>query len=99
VGFKGARSTLIRCLRDGDFDHENRGDILSKNLLFAGKVTVDEVIEMAIACTGLDHQEGPHDNSKIKVLVHTLTPRGKFDGWYIKFYIPHPHVIVISVHK
>lgn len=99
MGFTEIRKTLITCLKTGSYDHEIREDMEDKNLLFSGKVTVEEVIDMALICRGGDHEERNHDDTKKKVKVHILAPKEKYKGWYIKFYYLDPHTIFISVHK
>lgn len=39
MGFKAAKSALIKALKNGDFQHEARGSITVKNLLATGQVT------------------------------------------------------------
>jgi hypothetical protein len=98
VGFKEIRAVLIYCLKNGLYDHEIRADMQTKNCLFNGTVSVDQAIDMALACTGVDHESSPlHGNSK--EVVHILTPKGKYLGWYIKFYYLDPNSIFISVHN
>lgn len=96
--FKEIRTALIYCLKNGLYDHEIRADMQSKNHLFSGNVSAERVIDMALACTGSDYHSSPlHGNSK--VVAHILTPKGKFLGWYIKFYYVDPNSIFISVHN
>jgi hypothetical protein len=98
VGFNEARKRVIVCLRDRAFDHEPRRDINQKNLLHAGKVSPDEVVDMVMCCIGKDHSIGPHDVDR-SIEVHKLKPGGKFDGWYIKFYFVPNGTLFISVHQ
>ncbi len=98
VGFNETRKQVIKCLRNHAFDHEPRKDIDQKNLLHTGKVTPDEVIIMVMHCTGKDHSTGPHDMDR-SVEVHKLKPKGKFDGWYIKFFFVPSGTLFISVHQ
>jgi hypothetical protein len=98
VGFKEIRAVLILCLQNGQYDHEVRDDMQTKNCLFNGTVTVSQVIDMVLACTGSDHESSPlHAN--VKVLAHVLKPKGAYLGWYIKFYYVDPNSIFISVHQ
>ena len=52
MGFKDIRAVLIDCLKSGSYEHEIRDDMQTKNRLFNGTVSVTEVIDMALACTG-----------------------------------------------
>jgi hypothetical protein len=97
VGFKEIRSVLIDCLRSGSYEHEIREDMQTKNLLFNGTVTPVQVIEMALACKGTDYQTSPL-HGKSALATHILKPKGKYSGWYIKFYYIDPSTIFISVH-
>ncbi len=97
VGFLDARRRVIDCLRNQAFDHEPRRDINQKNLLHTGQVTSDEVVKMVVYCNGKDHSVSPHDLDR-SVDVHTLKPKGKFDGWYIKFFFVPNGTMFISVH-
>lgn len=80
------------------FGHEPRKDINDKNLLHTGAVTPEKVEEMVLCCSGRDHKIGPHDMDR-SIEVHTLKPKGKFDGWYIKFYFVADGSMFISVHQ
>jgi hypothetical protein len=98
VGFKEIRAVLIYCLKNGLYDHEFREDMETRNCLFNGTVSVAEVIDMVLACSGGDLESSPlHGNSK--VVAHVLKPKGLYSGWYIKFYYVDPNTIFISVHK
>jgi hypothetical protein len=98
VGFKEIRALVIGCLKSGSFEHEIRADIEDKNMLFTGQVSPGDVIDMILACRGNDHQASPHD-FRPSIMVHVLKPKGKYLGWYIKFYCIEPGTFFISVHK
>lgn len=98
MGFNQVRKAAIDCLLQGNFQHEPRKDILRKNFLFAGRVTTAMVIEMIKGCSGSHYEMKPHD-ADASVNVHILEPRGKYDGWYIKFYFVADGAMFISVHQ
>ncbi len=98
MGFKEIRAILIRCLKNGQYDHEIRGDMEIKNCLFNGNITVNEVIDMALVCTGNDYEQGKH-HAKPSLVIHILKPKGKYKGWYIKFHYLDPETIFLSVHN
>ena len=98
VGFIEARSKILKCLRESAYDPEPRKDIHEKNLLYTGEVTPTQVEEMVICCSGKDHKTEPHDMDRF-IEVHKLKPRGKMDGWYVKFYFVPNGTMFISVHR
>jgi hypothetical protein len=94
VGFAGAKSRLIKALREGRFLHEARDQVETKNLLLMGQVTTDEVLAVVGRCFGQHHSSSPH-HADPRIDVHIL----RRDGWYVKFYFIDPDTIFISVHK
>ncbi|EPJ84602.1 hypothetical protein [Pseudomonas sp. CFII68] len=94
MGFKAAKSALIKALKNGDFQHEARGNITVKNLLATGQVTPQEVISIVERCNGSHHSCSEHHQVK-GVDVHLI----KYSGWYVKFYVIAPDVWFISVHQ
>jgi len=97
-GFNEVRNRVIECLTEQNFDHEPRMDMVEKNLLFAGKVSPESVIEMVLYSKGTDHLTRLHDFDQ-KILVHIIKPKGKYDGWYIKFFFVPNGTMFISVHN
>lgn len=98
MGFKQAKTAVIQSLRDMAYGHEPRRDINEKNLLHTGVVAPEDVIQMVMHCTGRDYSTGPHDMDRT-IEVHRLKPKGKFDGWYIKFYFVPDGTMFISIHQ
>jgi hypothetical protein len=80
----------------GHVQHEPRFEP-GKNLLAEGAVIMDEVVQMIKRCGGKCHQTSPH-HVLPSVDVHILRPKGRYDGYYIKFYFIEPDIIFISVH-
>ena len=98
MGFKDARSDLINCLKAENYQHEDRSDIESKNLLSTGEINAEEVIELAKACNGKNYETSKHHflpNQEVHILIPTVAKQ----KWYIKFYFVEPDVWFLSVHK
>src|SRR4051812_13839503 len=98
MGFKETKAKVIECLRQGNFAHEPRKDINANNLLHTQVVSPTEVVEMVLCCSGSDHKPDFHDADR-SVPIHILKPKGKYDGWYIKFYFVADGTMFISVHN
>jgi hypothetical protein len=98
VGFKEVKSKAIKCLDDLNFDHEPRADRHIKNLLYTQAVTPAEVKEMIHCCGGTEHKSDFHDMDR-SITIHILKPKGKYDGWYVKFYFVDDGTMFISVHS
>jgi hypothetical protein len=98
LGFKDIRAMVIRKLQEGRVQHETTrsGDINEKNLLVAGKITVEEVIELIEATKGTDYSTSKHHLDK-SIDVHVF--KAKKSKWCIKCYLIDPDVWFISVHK
>jgi len=94
VGYRTAKRNILKALKEGNFQHESRGDIDVKNLLAMGKVSAKEVAALIAASDGTMHVQSPHHIVK-EVVVHII----KVNGWYIKFYFLEPDAWFISVHK
>jgi hypothetical protein len=94
VGYKSARKEILHALRNGNYQHESRGDIDVKNLLAMGKISATEVAVLIASSDGSMHTESPHHVVK-EITVHVI----KVKSWYIKFYFLDPYAWFISVHK
>lgn len=94
MGFKEAKRRVLKALISGDFVHAVRDRIDEKNLLHAGDVTTEEIIEIVKNSNGNDHNETPH-HTVPSTTTHVL----KREGWYIKFYFVDRETTFISVHK
>ena len=94
-GFKEAKRKAIRALENGTYLHEtNRSEIVTKNLLFTGTVSSNQVCDVIKRSSGQDHSSSCHHNDKT-IQVHVI----KRDGWYVKFYFIDPDTFFISVHQ
>ena len=107
LGFRLARAKTIDALRAGPqfILFENREDRASKNLLFTGEITPEEVVALLRICRGTRDQyaETPHHRIPA-VPVHEFKPVRKRTRWYIKVYFLEgteelEPAIFISVHK
>lgn len=98
MGFRETKARAIKCLEELTFDHEPRADRHLKNLLYTEAVTPAEVKEMILCCGGTEHTPGFHDMDR-SIPIHILKPKGKYDGWYIKFYFVPDGTMFISVHQ
>lgn len=94
MGYRTAKRNILKALKEGNFQHESRGDIDVKNLLAMGKVSAKEVAALIAASDRTMHVQSPHHIVK-EVVVHVI----KVNGWYIKFYFLEPDAWFISVHK
>jgi hypothetical protein len=94
LGFKEAKSAVLKALAEGAYTHEARGDIDIKNDLAMGNVTAEQVANVIRRSKGFDHQMSPHHRDS-SIVVHTITK----DDWYMKFYFIEPDAVFISVHK
>lgn len=94
-GFKAAKRKVLDALLNGRFLHEtDRSMIVTKNLLFTGDVTAEEVADVIKLSQGQDHSVSSHHQDG-SCLVHVI----KRDGWYLKFYFLDPDTTFISVHQ
>lgn len=94
MGFKAAKAALITALKSGDYQHEERDSIDTKNLLAMGVVTAKEVLDIVARCDGSHHSCSEHHQAK-GIDVHLI----RYSGWYVKFYVIEPDVWFISVHQ
>jgi hypothetical protein len=94
MGFKAAKAALINALKTGNYQHEVRESIETKNLLAMGEVTPQQVLEIIARCNGSHHSSSKHHQAK-GIDVHLI----KHSGWYVKFYVIAPDVWFISVHR
>lgn len=94
-GFKEVKRKVIAALREGTYQHEtDRSAIDTKNLLFTGDVTSEEICQVLMNSQGQDHSSSSHHHAP-SLTVHII----KRDGWYLKFYFVDPDTVFISAHK
>lgn len=98
MGFRDVKKLAIRCLQQGAYDHEVRGNIDVKNLFATGQVDKNEVIELIRKTYGDAYQCRPH-HQDADTDVHILQSWKSGCCWYVKFYFMEPDVIFISVHQ
>lgn len=97
MGFKEQKKLVIQSLSDGNYVHESRTNIDTKNLLLTGEVTEEELIKVLKKSKGTDFECSPHHTAKgIEVNIIKVTQSGI--RWYIKWYIIEPDLVFISVH-
>jgi hypothetical protein len=96
MGFKDARKLLVEALRAKEYDHERRGDIAQKNLLYAGVVTADFVTELLLRCQGWEYSTSRHHFLELD--CHIFTPKKDGEQWYIKAFLEPERAVFISVH-
>lgn len=94
MGFKAAKKAVLAALKQGDYQHAARNDIDVKNLLAAGEVSAEDVMNVIRRCDGTHYECSPHHQLK-GVECHVI----KAQGWYIKFYFVDPATFFISVHQ
>ena len=51
---------MIKALRDGRFQHEERSQAEGKNLLATGEISVEQVIALLLRCRGDPHETRYH---------------------------------------
>ena len=83
MGFKEVKETVIQCIRCGCVQHEERESW--KNLYASGDLSDEEVIKIIEYCRGDCYQRSRHHFFNVD--IHLLKPKGKYDGYYIKFYL------------
>ncbi len=94
-GYKLAKAKVIAALQNGTYSHAvPRSSIETKNLLFTGAVSSEEVCDLIKHSTGSHHHASAH-HLDASILVHVI----RCEGWYVKFYFLDPATIFISVHK
>lgn len=94
VGFRKVKAAVIAALKAGKYQHEARANIVTKNLLATGTISVDEVLSLLQKSNGLQYSTSPHHADDM-IDVHLL----KTGGWYIKFYFIDSDTMFISVHQ
>lgn len=98
IGFSTAKRLALQCLESGSFQHEQRDNIDSKNLLATGDIDEDSIAKVIRNSRGTDHESSPHHQHR-ETEVHII----KHDGWYIKFYFAEINsddlTVFISVHR
>ncbi|MFC1777442.1 hypothetical protein ACFL3I_08880 [Pseudomonadota bacterium] len=97
MGFKTAKSKLIRCLKTGRVLHEERNDIDVNNLLAIGLVTLEEAAYIIGSSRGDGYSVSPH-HFDAEVDVHVIKTRFSVQAWYIKWYFLGPNSVFISFH-
>ena len=95
LGFRDIKKQIIECIKTGKVQHEIRE--AEKNLYAHGDLSDEEVINIIKNCRGDNYEKRKHHISSLGD-VHILKPKGKYDGYYIKFYFIEPDVWFISVH-
>jgi hypothetical protein len=99
MGFKDIKNQVIKCIKDGAYEHEPRKyDINVKNLYDIGQISDQEVIDLIQCCKGNQYETRLH-HADISIEVHILKPVKEGNVWYIKFYFLEPNVVFISVHE
>jgi hypothetical protein len=98
MGFKIIRALLIDALRRGLYEYELRADMRTKNLLWAGEVTAEQVIRLLLRCDGTRYHTSRH-HLRPSEWCHVFTPEMDGEQWYIKASLPAAGVIFISVHR
>ncbi len=93
-GFKAVKSAVLASLESGEYQHEARDSIDTKNLLATGEVSAEEVARIIKRSTGAEYECSPHHRNH-KVDCHIIKAR----GWYVKFYFLEPETMFISVHE
>lgn len=97
MNFRDVKRKAIRCLTEGSYDHQIRGNIDVKNLFATGQVSEEWVIELIAHTAGNQYQcSSHHQDSSID--VHILKPWRQGYCWYVKFFFLEPDIIFISVH-
>ena len=71
VGFKEARQQVIRDLQAGNFVHEVRRNISSKNLLLTGSISASDLAAILKRARGQDHRSSPHHRDA-DIRVHEI---------------------------
>jgi len=94
LGFNEIKKQAIQCILADNVQHEARES--SKNLYASGYLSDEVVIKIIESCRGDCYEKNRHHF--LNVDVHILKPKGKYDGYYVKFYFIEPDVWFISVH-
>ena len=99
MGFREAKSKVIKCLEQGNVNHDqDRGNINIKNLLATGTVSIDDVKSIILRARGGDYScRQHHFNTKIPVHIIKTVNSGK--SWYVKWYFLEPDAVFMSVHN
>lgn len=97
MGFKAVQKLLVDALTSGRYQHEERADIETKNLLAAGDVTTDFVVRLIQMCKGPQYKASKHhwDDS---IICHEFKPEVSGERWYVKAYFISADATFISVH-
>ena len=88
----------IKCLQQGNIQHQERANLDVKNLLSTGEIDENYVIEILKRINSNEYKSSPHHYDS-KIIVHIVET--KFDAiyWYIKWYFDEPNCVFISVHN
>jgi hypothetical protein len=82
MSFHTAKAKVVEAIRNKRFRHEQRKDLVEKNLLATGQVGVEEAIAILNRTRGTEASSSPHHfDASIEVWVFRPA------GWYIKFYL------------
>jgi len=97
MGFREAKSKVIKCLNNGCILHEERNSIDTKNLLSTGVVSISELASIISRARGNEYSYSPHHYNE-KIDVHIIKTINSGRQWYIKWYFIDPDCVFISVH-
>jgi hypothetical protein len=98
MSFKHVRDLLIDALESGRYQHENRKDMESKNLLAVGDVAPEFVARLLRRCPGGRYKATPH-HWDASVLCHEFKPEMDGERWYVKAYFLSADAVFIGVHR
>ena len=98
MGFNAVKQRIIKCIEQGTYDHEVRGNIDIKNLFQCGQLSDKYIIELLKTTKGNEYNVSPHHLAP-SIDVHVFKPRKNSKTWYIKFYFIEPDAMFISVHE
>jgi hypothetical protein len=95
MGFRDVKEKLLAALRNGNVKHDEKS--YGKNKLADGDLKLEDAIAIINTCRGDDYKETKHHACQ-DLPLHVLKPKGKYDGWYIKFYFIEEDARFISFH-
>jgi hypothetical protein len=98
MGFAAARSLLVDALNAGRFQHEERRDIETKNLLAVGDVAPEFVVDLLKCCRGNQYKGTPYHFDR-SIICHEFKPVLRGERWYVKAYFLSSDAVFISVHR
>lgn len=97
MGFNEVKKRVLECLKNGDYQHEERNNIDVKNKLRTGEISIDEAIKIISRAKGNNHSTSPHHAFK-EVTVHIIKIKHLKHELYIKWYFLEPNSVFISFH-